>query len=760
MIFWTRIWLILVFCSVLSCRQTQEEVLVLGLTEYVDPMIGTAKHGHVYPGATIPFGSVQLSPDNGTEGWDWCAGYNYIDSMIVGFSHTHLSGTGIGDLCDVLVMPTKNSIDLSQHYDSPKEAPFASTFSHSNEHASAGYYAVKLDNGIEVELTTSQRVGLHKYTFPEESGLKRNVIMDLGHHINWDSVLVSSIERKDNNIFAGSRHSTGWAKQQQLFYAITFSEIPSQLQVYNGGDQIGVDAAKGNNVKAIWEFDKSSEDIMVKVALSSASMANAIATLDEIPDWDFTRVRKDAIRAWNDHLGKIRVASSNEALLRTFYTALYRTALAPIIYEDISGQYKAASGQVVEASEYVRYDIFSLWDTFRAAHPLLSITQPDRTTDFIKSFLAHFDECGLLPVWSLLGNETNTMTGYHAIPIILDAYLKGHRQFDVEKAYEAMKKSGEQDIRDTDDYRKYGYIPYELGGQSVTKTLEYAFDDWCIAQMALLLGKQEEHKYFLERARNYQNLFDASTRFMRARMVDGNWKTPFNPTESDHNFAVAEYTEGNAWQHSWFVPHDVRGLISLHGGNDRFVNRLDSLFSVDSDIAGDNRSMDISGLIGQYAHGNEPSHHIPYLYNYAGAPWKGQEKIREILESQYSDAPDGLCGNEDCGQMSAWYVFSTLGFYPVNPAEGVYVIGTPMFKKATLDMGNGRDFIVRVVHLNEENKYIQSATLNELPLTRSYLYHYELEEGGELILEMGPKPNYLHWSDPEAYPPSMSDPDQ
>lgn len=741
---------------VIGCSPSGKEVSFdYGIAGYVDPFIGTADHGHVYPGATVPFGSVQLSPDNGTQGWDWCSGYNYADSTIVGFSHTHLSGTGIGDLCDILLMPALGDFDLSSPVADIRQEPFSSTFNHKNENAKAGYYEVELDNGIQVQLTATERVGFHRYDFPE--GAQPSVILDLGYHINWDRPVATRIEQNASTIFTGQRFSTGWAKDQRIYFAMEFSVEPERIEIYDSTQrQQGVDLA-GQKLRAHFTFASGQSPLLIKVGISSASTDGALKALDEIPDWNFDRVRFDAASKWNRELSRIEVTTTDEALLRTFYTSLYRTYLAPVIYSDANGQYKAADSTIATADGYTRYDIFSLWDTFRAAHPLLTITQPERVNDFVRSLLAHYDEYGFLPVWSLLGNETNTMTGYHAIPVIADAILKGHRDFDVAKAYEAMKVSAMQDIRGTDHYRKYGYIPYELYGESVTSTLEYAYDDWCIAQIALILGEGEEYDYFMKRSESYQHLFDANTGFMRAKLINGKWKEPFDPLVSDHNFAVAEYTEGNAWQHAWFVPHDVKSLIELHGGDDSFVRKLDTMFNMSSEIRGENISADITGLIGQYAHGNEPSHHIPYLYCYAGAPWKTQEIVREIMETQYNDTPHGLCGNEDCGQMSAWFLLSSMGFYPVNPAEGVYVIGTPMFQKVVIDVGEGRTFTIRARFLTPDNKYIQSATLQEQPLTRCYLRHFEIMEGGELILEMGQQPNYLHWSDPEARPPSASD---
>lgn len=751
-----RLHYLIALVIIFGCRKKEEPSFDYGIAGYVDPLIGTSGHGHVYPGATVPFGSVQLSPDNGTQGWDWCSGYNYADSTIVGFSHTHLSGTGIGDLCDLLIMPAIGEIDLSAEVDDIREAPFASTFRHENEEARPGYYRVQLDNGIEVQLTTSTRAGFHRYQFPVDA--QPSVILDLGYHINWDRPVMTRVEQHSATVFTGQRFSSGWAKDQRVYFALEFSEVPQSVTWYDSTSRSQGPALEGRKIRTSFFFRTGQTILMLKVGISSASTDGALKALEEIPGWDFEQIRREAANRWINELSKIEVTTPDEALKRTFYTALYRTMLAPVIYSDANSQYKAADSTIATAGGYTRYDIFSLWDTFRAAHPLLTITQPGRINDFIRSLLAHYDEYGLLPVWSLLGNETNTMTGYHAIPVVTDAILKGHRDFDVNKAYRAMKASAMQNIHGTDHYRRYGYIPYELYGESVTRTLEYAYDDWCIAQVALIMGEREDYDHFMQRSRNYRQLFDPSTGFMRAKLVNGQWKVPFDPLVSDHNFTVAEYTEGNAWQHSWFVPHDVRDLIDLHGGEDAFVQKLDTLFTMSSEIRGDNVSADITGLIGQYAHGNEPSHHIAYLYNYAGVPWKTQEIARQIMVTQYNDTPDGLCGNEDCGQMSAWFVFSAMGFYPVNPAEGLYVIGAPMFEKVVIDVGEGKTFTIRARFLTPENPYIQAATLQEQPLTRSYLRHFEIMEGGELVLEMGKQPNYLHWNDLEARPPSASDP--
>jgi predicted alpha-1,2-mannosidase len=740
----------------ISCQKVAEPVSY-GKADLIDPMIGTGGHGHTYPGATVPFGMVQLSPDNGMSGWDWSSGYHYSDSIIVGFSHTHLSGTGIGDLCDILLMPVEGDVDLENAPSDPRERTYAAKYSHEDEYAYAGLYQVNLGNGIGVELTASERFGMHRYHFPTQ---ERGVVIDLEYAVNWDQPTSAGLRMVGDSSLVGHRYSTGWAKDQRVYFAAKFSDKIQQLTVYDNAREMANNGSwEAERLMAKLLFPKSEQPLLVKVGISSASIEGAEKALQEAPNWDFDHWVDRARSAWSVEMEKFTIVSDNQEALESFYTAYYHTCLAPVHYSDALGNYKAADGAISSVS-FDRYDIFSLWDTFRAAHPLFTITQPDRVSDFIQSMLAHHQESGLLPVWSLLGNETNTMTGYHAIPVILDAYLKEHRGFDASQAYDAMKESAMQDIRGTDYYREYGYIPHDLDGQSVTRTLEYAYDDWCVAQMAFVVGEMDDYEYFMDRSQNYRNLFDSGTGFMRAKLSNGKWKTPFYPAYADHNFEVAEYTEGNAWQHSWFVPHDVADLIHLHGGNESFITKLDAMFEDTTGIKGANASVDITGLIGQYAHGNEPSHHIPYLYNYAGVPWKTQERVREILKAQYSAKPDGLAGNEDCGQMSAWYVFSALGFYPVNPAEGVYVIGSPLFPRVDIDVGDGKRFRIKALYNTPENIYIQAATLDQDPLTRSFLWHWEIMQGGELVLEMGPLPNYLHWSDPDAFPPSASDPDR
>ncbi|TRX53365.1 glycoside hydrolase family 92 protein [Fulvivirga sp. M361] len=724
--------------------------------QYVDPFIGTAAHGHTFPGATVPFGMVQLSPDNGITGWDWCSGYHYSDSIIVGFSHMHLSGTGIGDLTDIRLMPTSAKVDLTKKITDRADHDYKSFYTHDDERASPGYYYVKLlDHNIDVSLSATTHAGIQQYDFPK--GQLKSVVLDLSDTNNWDKPVRTKMDLVNDTLITGYRYSTGWAKDQRVYFAIAFSQPVLSHTFADGTSLLKGVKHEGIKLKAVFDFESKEESstLFAKTGISSASVEGALKSLNQIKGWDFEKVKKEAEAAWRGELNKVAVTSDDEVLKRTFYTALYHTNLAPVIYSDLNNEYKGVDGNVHKAEGYTRYDIFSLWDTFRAANPLLTVLQPDKVDDMINSMLAHYKEYGLLPVWSLLGNETNTMTGYHAIPVISDAYLKGFTGFDINVAYEAMKASAMQDIRGVNFLKEYGYIPSELEVESVTKTLEYAYDDWCIAQVAKALGKEDDYKYFIDRASAYRKLFDPETKFMRGKLADGSWRTPFDPKHSSHRVRT-DYTEGNAWQHSWFVPHDVQGLIELMGGNGSFIEKLDQLFSEDSNITGENISADISGLIGQYAHGNEPSHHIAYLYSYAGAPWKTQEIVRDILLTLYSDQPDGLCGNEDCGQMSAWYVFSALGFYPVNPAEGIYVIGSPVFEKSQLTVAGGKKFIVEAIGSSTDNKYIQTAELNGRTLERAYIKHSEILEGGKLVLTMGSAPNKEWAAASSQVPPSMS----
>jgi predicted alpha-1,2-mannosidase len=708
-------------------------------TNYVDPFIGTGGHGHTYPGATVPFGMLQVSPDNGVSSWDWCSGYHYSDSIVSGFSHLHLSGTGIGDLADILFMPTNKKLDLTAKAASRDFLPYKSKYNHVNEKAIPGYYQVFLeDPKINVELTSTQRTAYHKYTYNNND--TQSVVVDLGFAINWDKAVKTAITVEDANTISGYRYSTGWAKNQKVFFVAKFSKPITESIITADKKVVSGKNAEGENTALQLFFDsKNSKELGVKVALSSVSIANAKDNLDK--DQEFEKVKTDASLDWNKALSKITVETPVDSLKTIFYTALYHAQVAPVTYSDKNGQFRTEDDKIVTSKNYTAYSTLSLWDTFRAENPLLTILDPNRVSDMVNSMLAYYETKKILPVWTLYANETNTMTGYHSIPVIVDAYMKGIKGFDAEKAFEAMKATMMQDERGLNFYKKYGYIPYNLLDESVTITLEYAYDDWCVAQMAKALGKQADYEFFSKRSKAYEYLFDAKSGFMRGKSEDGkSWNEPFDPKHSNHR-EHTDYTEGNAWQHSWFVPHNVDEFIKLHGGNANFTKRLEQLFTESSEITGNNVSADISGLIGQYAHGNEPSHHIAYMFNHAGQPWRTQYWVRHILDTQYNTTANGLSGNEDCGQMSAWYVFSSMGLYPMNPASGEYEIGSPIFEKSTLNLPNGKTFVIEAENVSNKNFYIQSVTLNGKAFNKTAISHQEMLKGGVLHFIMGAQPN-------------------
>lgn len=709
-------------------------------TNHVNPFIGTGGHGHTYPGATVPFGMLQVSPDNGISSWDWCSGYHYSDSIVAGFSHLHLSGTGIGDLADILFMPTNKKLDLTTKTTSRDQLPYKSKYNHVNEKATPGSYQVFLeDPKINVELTSSQRTAFHKYTFAKND--KQSVVIDLGFAINWDKALKTSITVEDQFTISGYRYSMGWAKNQKVFFVAKFSKPITESVLLANKHIVTGKSAEGENTAAQLFFDaNNNQELFIKVALSSVSVANAKDNLDGESS-NFENTKTKAANIWNAALNKIEVETPVDSLKTIFYTAMFHTQVAPVAYSDKNGQFRREDDQIVRAKDYTAYSTLSLWDTFRAENPLLTLLAPKQTSDIVNSMLAYYDTKKILPVWTLYANETNTMTGYHSIPVIVDAYQKGIKGFDAEKAYQAMKATMMQDERGLNFYKKYGYIPYNLLDESVTITLEYAYDDWCVAQMAKALGKTEDYQFFLNRSKAYQYLFDSKTGFMRGKSEDGkSWNEPFDPKHSNHR-EHTDYTEGNAWQHSWFVPHNVDDFITLHGSNEVFTKRLEQLFTESSEITGSNVSADISGLIGQYAHGNEPSHHIAYMFNHANQPWRTQYWVRHILDTQYNTTPNGLSGNEDCGQMSAWYVFSSMGLYPMNPASGEYEIGSPIFEKAKINLEGGKSFVIEAENVSNKNFYIQSATLNGVPFNTTVITHKQILQGGILHFVMGAEPN-------------------
>lgn len=710
-----------------SSEQSNSQTLVLrDLTRYVDPFIGTSGHGHTFPGATVPFGMVQLSPDTRLTGWDGCSGYHYSDNVIYGFSHTHLSGTGISDYGDILFMPTIGPPSLNATGENP--TGYATSFKHENETASPGYYSVKLDNGLQVDLTATTRTGFHRYTFPAQS-TSNNVILDLVHR---DKVVDASLRVVDETHVEGFRRSNAWAMNQVVYFAAEFSKPFKRSQTSQA-----IDAP---NIKASFSFDNiGGEPLLLKVGISAVSIEGARRNLEaEINHWDFEKVRNEAKADWNLELNKIQVAGGDEAQRKNFYTALYHVNLQPNIFTDVDGQYLGRDFQVHKTEGFDNYTVFSLWDTFRAAHPLYTIIDQKRTTAFIKTFLAQYRQGGRLPVWELAANETDTMIGYHAVSVIADAIVKGVGGFDRELAFEAMKHSAELKHHGLGPYVERGYLEMEVERESVSKTLEYAYDDWCIAVVAKALNHEEDYQRYMHRAQSYKNVFDRETGFVRPRANAG-WLSPFDPREVNFSF-----TEANSWQYTFFAPQDLSGLIGLMGGEGKFAKKLDDLFAADSQTTGRDQA-DITGLIGQYAHGNEPSHHVAYLYNYVSQPWKTQFRVRQIMDTFYKPTPDGLIGNEDCGQMSAWYVLSAAGFYPVTPGSPIYAIGSPLFPEVRFNLEKGKSFVIKAKNVSPQNLYIQSARLNGQSYRQSFIRHEDLMAGGELVFEMGNKPN-LSWA--------------
>jgi predicted alpha-1,2-mannosidase len=724
-----------------SCKDAVQEGTAdtaLNLTQYVDPLIGSGFHGHVFVGANVPFGAIQVGPTQLSEGWDWCSGYHYSDSVIIGFSHTHLSGTGIGDLGDVLLMPVTGETKLTKGKPGVAGSGYGSLFSHADEKVKPGFYSVKLkDYNVDVALTSSERVGFHKYIFSKTDDAK--VLIDLREGIGWDLPYETVIEKANDTTLIGYRHSKGWAEDQRLYYAIVFSAPVRQLDLFEGTDPIEGTKGTGKKVKGILHFGNAAEKpLLIKVGISPVSSENALKNIvAEIPHWDFDRTAKEADAAWNKELNKVQIKASEERM-RKFYTAFYHTMIAPSIFNDHNGDYRGTDKQVYHDTTFTNLTTFSLWDTYRAAHSLYTITQPERVDDMVNSMLKIYEQQGKLPVWHLVGNETNTMPGNSAFPVIADAYLKGFRGFDGTLAMKAMKASVMRDDRGLKYVREQGYIPANAETETVAKGLEYSIDDWCAAQLAQALGNKEEYEFFSKRGQNYQHYFDTTINFVRGRISDKEWRTPFSPFAARH--MKDDFAEGNSWQYTWLVPHDVEGLMKLMGGEQAFLAKLDSLFSVQGDM-GEEASNDITGLIGQYAHGNEPSHHIPYLYAYAGQPWKTAEKVRYIIDSLYTDKPDGLCGNEDVGQMSAWYVLSSLGFYQANPANGMYIFGSPAMDHAVINLPGKKKFTIDVKNNSAANIYIQKITLNGKPYTKSYFRYSDIMNGGDMILEMGDKPS-------------------
>ncbi len=737
--------LIPVFVSVLLCGCPGESAVPesRSLTYYVDPYIGTGGHGHVFLGANVPFGMVQAGPTNITEGWDWTSGYHISDSTIWGFTHLHLSGTGIGDLLDIAFMPVVgNNVKLGKGTIDDPESGMYSFFSHDRETAKAGYYAVHLDRyNIDVELTATSRVAFHKYVFPESDESK--VVIDLKSHMNWDEPTDTYLVYENDTTISGYRFSKGWAEDQRIYFTAKFSKPMKKFLISENANPESKKRCTGLQANGVYGqalfCTKEKEEIYVKVALSPVSIGNAKLNMQtELPGWDFEQTVMDADKAWNEELGKIRIKTGDDKIMRTFYTALYHTMIAPTEFCDVNYDYRGADGRVYRKGTFKNYTTFSLWDTYRAAHPLMTIIHPEKMGDIINTMLAIYEQQGKLPVWHLMGCETDCMVGNPGIPVVADAILKGYGNFDKELAYEAMKTSAMLDERGLKYLKEYNYIPYDLEEEGLSKCMEYAIADWSLAQVAKEMGKTDDYEYFLERSKAYTYYFDKETGFMRGLSSKGKFRPHLDPFESVHR--DNDYTEGNAWQYTWLVPHDIEGLVNLFGSKEAFAAKLDSLFIVEGDL-GEHASPDISGLIGQYAHGNEPSHHVLYIYPYIGQPWKSADKIREVLSQLYFDEPAGLSGNEDVGQMSAWYILSALGFYQVEPAGGKYIFGSPIIDEAIIQTRPDKSFKIIAVNNSPENKYIQHITLNGVPYEKHYIAFSDIVSGGVLEFTMGPAPS-------------------
>jgi len=738
------------------------------LIQYVDPMIGTAKMGHTYPGATVPFGSVQLSPETDTiayslngkyngEVYKYCAGYQYEDKTIVGFSHTHFSGTGHSDLGDFLIMPTTGKLQLNPGVASKPLSGYRSAFLHSTEKAEPAYYSVLLeDHNIKAELTATTRVGMHQYTFPKSD--EAHIILDLTSGIyNYDKKNVWTFVRVENDtLITGYRQTNGWARTRTVYFAMSFSkpiksygQAAQEKSVYRGFwgrfDQTkNFPEMAGQNLKLFFDFNtEEGEKIKIKMALSPVSSAGALENMKkEVPGWDFEKVKKQSQEVWNKELNKIQIETIQKEDLVNFYTAMYHAFLGPTEYMDLDGNYKGLDMNVHKAENFKNYTSYSLWDTYRALHPLFNIVQPSRNSDMISSMLAHSDQSvhKMLPIWSHYANENWCMIGYHSVSVVADAIVKGNTNFDPEKALQACVNTAKVSYYDgLEYYMKKGYVPEDKNGSSVSKTLEYAYDDWAIAQAAKKLGKTEIYNEFIERSKNYKNVYDEKTGFMRPKLNDGTFKKEFDPLDTHGQ----GFIEGNSWNYSLYVPQDPAEMIKMMGGNEKFNVRLDSLFNMHLPDKYFENTEDITreGIIGNYVHGNEPSHHVVYLYNWTNSPWKAQDKIRMILKKMYRNGADGLGGNDDFGQMSAWYIFSSLGFYPVAPGSDEYALGSPLVKKAVFNLENGKNFEIETVNQSDKNVFVSKVLLNGKQLDKPFLKHADVMNGGKITFYMSAKPN-------------------
>lgn len=720
-----------------SCGSSQKGQEMEDLTQFVDPRIGTGGHGHVFYGANVPYGFIQLGPTSIPQSWDWVSGYHVSDSTVIGFPHTHLSGTGIGDLHDINVMPVVGEVTYSRGDASSYETGLWSYSDRSKEVVTPGYYRTHLSRyNVDVELTATKRVGFHKYTFLGNESPA--IVFDMVNGGCWDKTTEAVIRVVNDSTVSGYRYSKGWADDQRVFFRAEFSRKFDNVEfIVNDSVKEG-DMAKGAQLFARVNFAAGNQEpVYMKVALSPTSEEGAQLNMQtELNGWDFEKTIADAKAAWNKELNKVKVYTTDEASKKIFYTSLYHTLFAPSEFCDVNGDYYGADKQMHKGEGFVNYTTFSLWDTYRAAQPLMTILHPEKMSDIINTMLHIHQQQGKLPVWHLMGCETNCMVGNPGVPVVADAILKDIKGFDTELAFKALKESSMLPERGMEHRIEYGFIPADKMTEAIAYDMEYAIADWAVAQAAQKLGKQEDYEYFLKRSKSYKNYFDASTGFMRGKMLDGSWRTPFSPYASSHR--DDDYCEGNAWQYTWLVPHDVEGLVECFGSKEAFVNKLDSLFLANGDM-GEASSPDISGLIGQYAHGNEPSHHTVYLYTLVGQPWKTADRIKEILHTMYTDQPDGLSGNEDVGQMSAWYILSSFGFYQVEPAGGKFVFGYPNFDKVEITVPAGK-FVIERENKGQQNNYIQGIVLNGTEYKKPWIEYADIMKGGELKFLMGDEP--------------------
>ena len=730
-----------------SCGASVSTATVTGPAAYVDPYIGSGGHGHVFVGASVPFGAIQAGPQNIHKGWDWCSGYHHSDSIVIGFAHTHLSGTGCTDMGDVQIMPYTGELRSKRGRQEDIGGSCSSYYSHDNESVSPGYYSLKMDNGVRIEMTASTRTALHRITYPEAEGRRLLINLEEG---NGDGAYDTYLRQTDAHTVEGYRFSKGWGPHK-VFFALTTDKPIRSLALFDADTPSEGSEIRCKGAKGVLTFDDEKQ-VMVKVAISSVSSANALENLrTEIPGWDFKAVQAEAIRRWNDELAAIDIETADETAKKIFYTAMYHAFIAPTTYCDVNGEFRGHDDKVVKDAAWTNYSTFSLWDTYRALHPLFTLIRQDRLPDIVNSMLSIHDQQSKLPIWALPGAETNTMPGYSAVPVISDAILKGIGGFDTQRAYRAMKASTTYPLQDAVPYvLENEFIPDDKVANATSIAMEYAVGDWGVAQVAKKLGNTADYEEYLKRGKYYTHYFDKSINFIRPKFDDGSWLTPYNPFQSVHG-GTGYFAEGTGWQYTFFVPQHPEGLIALMGGDRPFTAKLDEFFTAEGDM-GEEASMDISGLIGMYAHGNEPSHHIVYLYPYAGQQWKTAEKVRYIQREFYTAQPDGIIGNEDCGQMSAWHILSALGFYQVNPSNGIFVFGSPLFDKATLRLPGGRTFEIRAENDPAKNIYIQSVELNGQPYENSYITYDDIMAGGTLTFVMGPQPNEAFGAKPENRP--------